>query len=129
VALNPTSVMVSKGDTLTLNATSSNNFGLPRATIRWLHNQVELDRDDPRVTISDNGVLQLTNLQTSDRGIYTVEAINSEGTATESATVLFECKLVLRKRNDIFQLCFLSCSSGSDRTNHYVGGGQYHANM
>lgn len=47
--------------------------------------------------ISDGAVLNITKLTRNDAGIYTCEAINSQGSATMNITVIVECM----KKNEI----------------------------
>ena len=51
-------------------------LGLPKATLTWSRNGEDVDPNDPRVNISSEGVLTVTDIQTSDTGIYTVTASN-----------------------------------------------------
>ena len=50
--------------------------GLPEATVTWSRNGEDLDPSDPRLDISSKGVLTVTGIQPSDRGVYTVTASN-----------------------------------------------------
>ena len=42
----------------------------------WSRNGEDLDPNDPRVNISSEGVLTVTDPQANDRGVYTVIASN-----------------------------------------------------
>ena len=51
-------------------------LGLPEATLTWSRNGEDLDPSDPRVNISNRGVLTVTGVQANDTGVYTVTASN-----------------------------------------------------
>jgi hypothetical protein len=71
------------------------NLGLPEATVTWSRNNQVLGPGDPRVNISRDGVLIVTGVQPSDRGVYTVTAYNvaiPDG-VTASIDVGINCKL------------------------------------
>lgn len=46
--------------------------------------------------VSDGPQLNITNLTRSDAGIYTCEAVNSQGSATINITVVVECKYIYK---------------------------------
>lgn len=49
--------------------------------------------NEPERVVSDGPVLNITKLARNDGGIYTCEAVNSQGVATINITVMVECKL------------------------------------
>ena len=61
-------------DILTISPTI--NLGLPVATVTWSRNGQVLDPSDPRVAISNGGILTVNDVRASDRGVYTVRASN-----------------------------------------------------
>ena len=61
-------------DILTISPTI--NLGLPVATVTWSQNGQVLDPSDPRVAISNGGILTVNDVRASDRGVYTVRASN-----------------------------------------------------
>ena len=69
-------------------------FGLPEGTLEWLHNGRILDPNNPRVTIYEGGILIVNDVQTSDRGVYTVSVSNIARPrgVTASVVVTINCK-------------------------------------
>ena len=51
------------------------NLGVPEATITWSHDPPL----DSRATVGMNGMLTVRDVMSSDRGTYTVTAMNTEG--------------------------------------------------
>ena len=70
------------------------NFGIPKATVTWSRNGQALDPNNPRVSISSEGVLTVTGVQLNDTGVYTVTVSNTaapEGVMA-SVNVSISCK-------------------------------------
>ena len=70
------------------------NFGIPKATVTWSRNGQALDPNNPRVSISSEGVLTVIGVQANDTGVYTVTASNiavPEGVMA-SVNVSISCK-------------------------------------
>lgn len=63
-------------------------------TYTWTKDGVPLSNSGANADriISDGSVLNITRLTRSDAGIYTCEAVNSQGSATVNITVIVECK-------------------------------------
>ena len=81
-----------KEGTLTISPTVM--LGLPEATLTWMHSGQVLDpATDSRVTISNTGMLTVTDLQSEDRGVYTLTATNIAATVPVSVDVFIECEL------------------------------------
>ncbi|XP_034277778.1 roundabout homolog 3 isoform X2 [Pantherophis guttatus] len=53
--------------------------GNPLPSIQWLKDGQRIVGSDPRMSLLDNGTLQITNLQTSDSGLYVCIATSSTG--------------------------------------------------
>uniref|UniRef100_A0A8C6X8E3 Roundabout guidance receptor 3 n=1 Tax=Naja naja TaxID=35670 RepID=A0A8C6X8E3_NAJNA len=53
--------------------------GNPLPSIQWLKDGQRIVGSDPRMSLLDNGTLQVTNLQTSDSGLYVCIATSSTG--------------------------------------------------
>ena len=69
-------------------------FGLPEATLTWMHFDQVLDPAmDSRVTISNTGMLTVTGLRAEDRGVYTLTATNIADTIPASIDVFIDCEL------------------------------------
>jgi hypothetical protein len=82
-----TNLSIIEEDTV-LTITPIINFGIPRAiNITWLQDGQVLDDDDPRVTISSEGVLTLTSISISSEGVYTIVVSNVNGAANDSIQV------------------------------------------
>nr|XP_056716010.1 roundabout homolog 3 isoform X10 [Euleptes europaea] len=58
--------------------------GNPLPSIQWLKDGQRIVGSDPRVSLLDNGTLQITNLQVSDSGLYVCVATSSTGETTWS---------------------------------------------
>ena len=66
-----------------------------KINVIWLHDGVDLDLSDPRITVSNENALTVTDVQASDRGVYTVTASTTavpEGVMA-SVNVIVDCKL------------------------------------
>jgi hypothetical protein len=98
--LDQTDIQLQLREELTISPTI--NLGLPEAIVTWSRSNLVLDASDPRVTISGDGMLRVTDVQASDRGVYTVTASNSAlpRGATSSVNVFINCKL-----NNDMQCC------------------------
>lgn len=64
--------------------------GEPAPGISWLKNGVTLSLEEPRFTIVASGTLQISNLQTSDSGLYTCKAVSETGETTWTAALVVE---------------------------------------
>ncbi|XP_042332175.1 roundabout homolog 3 isoform X5 [Sceloporus undulatus] len=53
--------------------------GNPLPSIQWLKDGERIVGSDPRISLLDNGMLQITNLQISDSGLYVCIATSSTG--------------------------------------------------
>jgi hypothetical protein len=72
------------------------SLGSPEATITWTRNGEVINPDDPRVIISeDSGAIVVIDVQSSDRGVYTITAFNIAvpGGVMASVNVFITCKL------------------------------------
>jgi hypothetical protein len=80
------------GDVLIISPTIY--FGFPEAIVYWSHDGQILDPADPRVNISYEGIITVTDVQASDRGIYTVTAFNNATLEEVMASVIvsINCK-------------------------------------
>lgn len=60
----------------------------------WTKDGVPLSNSAANVEriVADGAVLNITRLTRNDAGIYTCEAVNSQGSATINITVIVECK-------------------------------------
>lgn len=47
--------------------------------------------------VSEGPILNITKLTRNDAGIYTCEAVNSQGSAMINISVIVECKCIIRK--------------------------------
>ena len=75
---------------ITFNCT---NTGLPIPSVTWYHNGTfltssSLNTDNARISVLENGVLYLTDVELSDGGMYYCIISNSEGELTSSVAVL-----------------------------------------
>lgn len=61
-------------------------FGAPRPQVKWIHNMLELTGG--RFTVLPSGDLDIQQASFSDRGNYTCLAINKEGNATASGSLI-----------------------------------------
>lgn len=63
-------------------------------TYTWTKDGVPLSNSAANVErlVADGSVLNITRLTRGDAGIYTCEAVNSQGSATINITVIVECK-------------------------------------
>ncbi|XP_053125970.1 roundabout homolog 3 isoform X3 [Hemicordylus capensis] len=58
--------------------------GNPLPSIQWLKDGQRIVGSDPRISLLDNGTLQITNLQVADSGLYVCIATSSTGETTWS---------------------------------------------
>ncbi|XP_067419291.1 roundabout homolog 3 [Emydura macquarii macquarii] len=76
--------------TLTADATAQlqcHVTGNPLPSIQWLKDGQRVVGSDPRVSLLDNGTLQITNVQVSDSGLYVCVATSSTGETTWSGAL------------------------------------------
>ncbi|XP_072094472.1 roundabout homolog 3 isoform X5 [Mobula birostris] len=59
-------------------------IGNPLPSVHWLKDGQRILGNDPRISMLDNGTLQITNVQVSDTGIYICVATGSSGETTWS---------------------------------------------
>lgn len=64
--------------------------GDPPPLIRWYRNGRVLSLRDPRFTILDSGMLQISDLRKTDSGLYTCKAISETGETGWSAALIVE---------------------------------------
>uniref|UniRef100_H3ATM3 Roundabout guidance receptor 3 n=1 Tax=Latimeria chalumnae TaxID=7897 RepID=H3ATM3_LATCH len=57
-------------------------IGNPLPSIHWLKDGEKIGTTDPRISLLDNGTLQITNLQVKDSGMYVCVATSSSGETT-----------------------------------------------
>lgn len=57
----------------------------------WTKDGQPIDSAADRI-VSEGPILNITRLERSDAGIYTCEAVNSQGAETINITVIVECK-------------------------------------
>ncbi|XP_043356929.1 roundabout homolog 3 isoform X3 [Dermochelys coriacea] len=61
--------------------------GNPLPSIQWLKDGQQVVGRDPRVSLLDNGTLQITNMQVTDSGLYVCVATSSTGETTWSGAL------------------------------------------
>ncbi|KAG6920702.1 roundabout guidance receptor 3, partial [Chelydra serpentina] len=61
--------------------------GNPLPSIQWLKDEQQVVGRDPRVSLLDNGTLQITNVQVMDSGLYVCVAASSTGETTWSGAL------------------------------------------
>nr|XP_032625909.1 roundabout homolog 3 isoform X2 [Chelonoidis abingdonii] len=61
--------------------------GNPLPSIQWLKDGQQVVGRDPRVSLLDNGTLQITNVQVTDSGLYVCVATSSTGETTWSGAL------------------------------------------
>ena len=84
------------GNELNSNLAISPTIHISEVTVNWSKNGRILDPNDSRVSISSEGVLTVTTVQASDRGVYTVTASNTarpDG-VNASVNVGINCKCI-----------------------------------
>ncbi|XP_037915549.1 nephrin isoform X1 [Hermetia illucens] len=59
-------------------------------TYTWTKDGIPITMNEPERVVSDGPVLNITKLARNDGGIYTCEAVNSQGVATINITVMVE---------------------------------------
>ncbi|XP_072834939.2 roundabout homolog 3 isoform X2 [Pogona vitticeps] len=64
--------------------------GNPLPSIQWLKDGQRIVGSDPRISLLDNGTLQITNLQISDSGLYVCIATSSTGETRWSGSLLVQ---------------------------------------
>ncbi|XP_019345707.2 roundabout homolog 3 isoform X4 [Alligator mississippiensis] len=64
--------------------------GNPVPSIQWLKDGQKVVGSDPRVSLLDNGTLQITNLQVADSGLYSCVATSSTGETTWSGALVVQ---------------------------------------
>uniref|UniRef100_A0A8D0G6Z4 Roundabout guidance receptor 3 n=1 Tax=Sphenodon punctatus TaxID=8508 RepID=A0A8D0G6Z4_SPHPU len=64
--------------------------GNPLPSIQWLKDGQRIVGSDPRISLLDNGTLQITNLQVSDSGLYVCVATSSTGETTWSGFLMVQ---------------------------------------
>ena len=70
------------------------DFGRPRGTFGWLYDGVPLVLN-ARISIDNNtGTLAISNIQSSDRGRYTIRVMNEHGTVSDNYDLTVFCKFV-----------------------------------
>ncbi|XP_050436214.1 roundabout homolog 2-like isoform X2 [Adelges cooleyi] len=87
VDIGPTNQTLATRSTATLPCQAS---GIPLPTIKWYRNGNYLSPDDPRVTITSSGTLQIDELEVSDSGLYTCTASSESGETSWSASLSVE---------------------------------------
>uniref|UniRef100_A0A8D9AVD2 Neogenin n=1 Tax=Cacopsylla melanoneura TaxID=428564 RepID=A0A8D9AVD2_9HEMI len=82
----PQNLQVGEGETLTLDCAAN---GVPRPSITWLKDGLDIDLDDldSRFSKVGTGSLQITSLQAEDEGNYVCRAGNKEDSVDASATL------------------------------------------
>lgn len=73
---NPGDIEIAHGDTAIFKC---NADGDPTPSIMWMHNEVEVEVDDERMAIMEDGSLVIKNAQDKDSGQYICVARNPEG--------------------------------------------------
>ena len=64
--------------------------GRPRPSLTWYHNSKEIEKD-PSISISSNGTLSITSVETEHAGVYKLKGASSAGsTSAEFNVVLAE---------------------------------------
>ncbi|XP_074978275.1 roundabout homolog 3 isoform X3 [Caretta caretta] len=61
--------------------------GNPLPSVQWLKDGQQVVGRDPRVSLLDNGTLQITNMQVTDSGLYVCVATSSTGETTWSGAL------------------------------------------
>ncbi|XP_043390034.1 roundabout homolog 3 isoform X7 [Chelonia mydas] len=61
--------------------------GNPLPSVQWLKDGEQVVGRDPRVSLLDNGTLQITNMQVTDSGLYVCVATSSTGETTWSGAL------------------------------------------
>lgn len=56
--------------------------------------------------VSEGPILNITKLTRNDAGIYTCEAVNSQGSAMINISVIVECKCIIRRNRRISVITF-----------------------
>lgn len=74
----PNDIEMSKGGTATF---TCHAVGEPRPKIIWMHEDKEIDMDDNRFKLMDDGSLMIEKIQDDDFGTYECMAKNPDGVA------------------------------------------------
>ena len=70
------------------------DFGRPRGTFEWLYENAPLVLN-ARISIDDStGTLTISNIQSSDRGRYTIRVMNEHETVSDNYDLTVFCKFV-----------------------------------
>lgn len=64
-------------------------------TYTWTKDGMPIMSSSSSRIVSEGPQLNITNLTRTDAGVYTCEAVNSQGSDTINITVVVECKLIL----------------------------------
>lgn len=104
VSIDSNSMVLNQGTTLTISPRV--NLGNPAAVITWQRDSTVLDpTTDSRISIdTQTGILSVTDLKGSDRGLYIIKLTNAFSMVDASVMVTVNCECFI-KRLLILSLC------------------------